>query len=385
MRLLHTSDWHVGKTIRGASRADEHTAVLAEIAQIAAREEVDLVIVAGDLFDSAAPSAEAESIVYRALLDLADTGAEVAVIAGNHDNPRRLRAVAPLLRLGQVHVVAEPARPDDGGVIEMRTRDGSDVRLAMLPFVSKRGIVRARHLMDRQAFEHAQDYSERLRLLIERLCQPFRNDTVNLFTTHAFVLGGQAGGGERPAHLVEEYAVTAQSFPVTIGYGALGHLHRPQSVRHPLHYCGSPLQLDFGEAEQDKQVNVVALEPGIPAGVRAVRLASGRPLRTVTGTLEELGSASVDDNAWLRVVVQGPGRAGLAQTVRELLGPGVVDVRVESPESAARKRRLDHRSRSPQEVFDEYLKHESIEDTRVLDLFGELLDEQSDVPVGVRS
>jgi len=385
LKLLHTSDWHVGKTIRGASRADEHTAVLAEIAQIAAREEVDLVIVAGDLFDSAAPSAEAESIVYRALLELADTGADVAVIAGNHDNPRRLRAVAPLLRLGQVHVVAEPTRPDDGGVIELRARDGSDVRLAMLPFVSKRGIVRARHLMAGEAFENAQHYSDRLRLLIERLCEPFGADTVNLLTTHAFVLGGQAGGGERPAHLVEEYAITAQSFPVTIGYGALGHLHRPQSVRHPLNYCGSPLQLDFGEAEQVKQVNVVTLEPRTPADVKVVRLASGRPLRTLTGTLEELSSVGVDDDAWLKVVVQGPGRAGLAQTVRELLGPGVVDVRVESPASDTRKRSLDHRSRSPQELFGEYLKHENIEDRRVRDLFGELLDEHSDAHAGLGS
>ncbi|MDE0137106.1 MAG: exonuclease SbcCD subunit D [bacterium] len=382
MKLLHTSDWHVGKTIRGASRADEHTAVLAEIAHIAAREEVDLVIVAGDLFDSAAPSAEAESIVYRALLELADTGADVAVIAGNHDNPRRLRAVAPLLRLGQVHVVAEPTRPEDGGVIELRAGDGSDVRLAMLPFVSKRGIVRAKHLMTSQAFENAQHYSERLRLLIERLCEPFGADTVNLFTTHAFVLGGQAGGGERPAHLVEEYAITAPSFPVTIGYGALGHLHRPQSVRHPLHYCGSPLQLDFGEAEQVKQVNVVTLEPGTPADVNTVRLTAGRPLRTLTGTLEELTSAIVEDDAWLKVVVQGPGRAGLAQTVRELLGPGVVDVRVESPASDTRRRSLDHRSRSPQALFGEYLEYENIEDRRVRDLFGQLLDEQNDAPVG---
>ena len=385
MRLLHTSDWHVGKTIRGASRADEHTAVLAEIAQVAAREEVDLVIVAGDLFDSAAPSAEAESIVYRALLDLADTGADVAVIAGNHDNPRRLRAVAPLLRLGQVHVVAEPTRPEDGGVIELRVRDGAEVRLAMLPFVSKRGIVRAKHLMAGEAFENAQHYSDRLRLLIERLCEPFGTDTVNLFTTHAFVLGGQAGGGERPAHLVEEYAITAQSFPVTVGYGALGHLHRPQTVRHPLHYCGSPLQLDFGEAEQVKQVNVVALEPGTPADVETVRLTAGRQLRTLTGTLEELSSVSVDDDAWLKVVVQGPGRAGLAQTVRELLGPGVVDVRVEAPASDARRRNLDHRSRSPQELFGEYLEHENIEDRRIRDLFGQLLDEQSDAPAGLGS
>ena len=141
--LLHTSDWHVGKAIRGASRADEHRAVLAEIADLAASNEVDVVLVAGDLFDSATPSPESEQIVYEALLALARTGATVAVIAGNHDNARGLRAVAPLLALGNVHLVAEPQRPDDGGVWSITTRDGTPVRIAMLPFVSKRGIVRA--------------------------------------------------------------------------------------------------------------------------------------------------------------------------------------------------------------------------------------------------
>src|SRR5213596_2801936 len=102
MKLLHTSDWHVGKLLRGRSRADEHREVLAEIAGIAAAEEVDAVLVAGDLFDTAAPSPESEEIVYRALLGLAATGATVVVVAGNHDNPRRLSAVAPLLELGRV-------------------------------------------------------------------------------------------------------------------------------------------------------------------------------------------------------------------------------------------------------------------------------------------
>ena len=381
MKLLHTSDWHVGRTIRGGSRALEHTEVLAEIAQIAESEEVDLVIVAGDLFDSTAPSAEAEAIVYRALLNLAQTGAQVAVIAGNHDNPRRLQAVAPLLQLGQVHLVAHPALPEDGGVVELRARDGAWIRLAMLPFVSKRGIVRAGRLISNAAYENVQHYSQQLHRLIEELRKSFRHDTVNLFTTHAFVLGGEAGGSERPAHLTDEYAIPAQLFPVDIGYGALGHLHRPQRIGPTLHYCGSPLQLDFGEAGQSKQVNVVSLEPGIPADVRAVRLTAGHPLRTLTGTLDELGSITIDDDAWLKVVVRGPGRAGLVQTVRELLGPGVVDVRVESPATPIQHRKFDHRSRSPQKVFDAYLKHESIEDSRVRDLFGELLDEHSDAPV----
>ena len=95
-KILHTSDWHVGKTIRGHNRSDEHRAVLAEITKVAAEYGVDVVVVAGDLFDTAAPSPESEEIVYSTLLALADTGATVAVISGNHDNAHRLRAVAPL-------------------------------------------------------------------------------------------------------------------------------------------------------------------------------------------------------------------------------------------------------------------------------------------------
>ena len=376
MKVLHTSDWHVGKAIRGESRADEHRAVLQEIVGIAESEQVDLVIVAGDLFDSASPTAEAEEIVYRALLGFASAGSPVAVIAGNHDNAKRLQAVAPLLELGKVVLVAEPTRPDQGGVIELTTGDGIEVRLAMLPFVSKRGIVRAEQLMEQAAFEHAQVYAERLRLLVDYMCRGFTDDTVNILAAHAFVLGATAGGGERPAHLVEEYAITAQSFPASIGYGALGHLHRPQRIPAgpPLHYCGSPLQLDFGEGEQTKQVNIVTIEPGVPADVRAVQLASGWRLRTLRGGLDDLLSMEVPPDTWLRMIVQGATRAGLAQLVRDALGAGVVDVRVEDTGRVAAGGGADHQNRSPHELFDVYLQREGVADDRIRALFGELLD-----------
>ncbi len=375
--LLHTSDWHVGKAIRGASRADEHRAVLAEIAELVGAHEADIVVVAGDLFDSATPSPESEQIVYEALLALASTGATVVVIAGNHDNARGLRAVAPLLALGNVHLVAEPRRPDDGGVLSVRTRDGTPVRLAMLPFVSKRGIVRAADLMDAEAFENAQRYTDRLRLLIEALCGPFTDDAVNVLVAHTFVLGALQGGGERPAHLVDEYAVTAASFPPSISYGALGHLHRAQRIPAgaALHYCGSPLQLDFGEGDHPQQVNIVTAAPGVPADVRAARLTAGRRLRTLRGSIEELAALDVTDDPWLRVVVRGERHAGLADDVRRLLGPRVVDVRVDVPDAAVAPDRRDHRGRSPQELFSEFLRSQGIADERIDALFAELLDE----------
>ncbi len=153
MKILHTSDWHVGRTIRGRSRAEEHRAVLDEIAGLAATEAVDLVLVAGDLFDLVAPSAESEEIVFRALLDLAGI-APVVIVAGNHDHPRRLEAVAPLLELGRVRVGATLRRPDEGGVVRVETSSGQTARIALIPFVSQRAIVSADDLMELDPDQH---------------------------------------------------------------------------------------------------------------------------------------------------------------------------------------------------------------------------------------
>ena len=380
MRLLHTSDWHVGKAIRGRSRADEHRAVLEEIVRLAAEHAVDLVLVAGDLFETAAPSAEAEGIVYRALLDLAGTGAEVAVIAGNHDNGRKLQAVAPVFSAaGRVHVLAQPARPEDGGVLRLRTKTGENVRLAMLPFVSQRGIVRAKDLMDSAAYENAQAYADRMQGVIEALTRSFEGDTVNVLMAHAFVHGGHLGGGERAAHFIEDYALSAQVFPAVAGYVALGHVHRPQRIPGPgqIHYCGSPLQLDFGEEQQRKQVNLVEIEPGLPPTVAPKELSSGRALRTVKGTLSELKAASDElaDDPWLRVVVREPRSAGLADRVREMLGERVVDVRVEDAARPATVR-PSRAGKSPVELFGEFLSERNISDDRIRSAFKRLLDAQ---------
>jgi DNA repair protein SbcD/Mre11 len=375
MRILHTGDWHVGRTIRGRSRAAEHEAVLAEITAIAGQEETDLVLVAGDQFDTAAPGPESERIVYRALLDLVDTGAQVVLVAGNHDNPGRLAAVAPLLETSRVHCGTRLARPADGGVIDVRA-GGETARVALVPFLSQRGIVRADDLLALDADQHGQRYEARCRQILARLCEPFAPDTVNLLVAHLMVAGGTTGGGERSAHTIFDYALAATVFPPDAHYVALGHLHRPQQVpaAAPTWYSGSPLQLDFGEEEQDKAVLVVDAVPGQPVDVRAVPLTAGRGLRTVRGTLEEIEAAagSTGDD-YLRVVVRGQARAGLAEQVREWL-PETVDVIVESPtasEDAAGTARL---GRSPAELFSEYLREHGAEDERVAALFAELLD-----------
>lgn len=382
MRLLHTSDWHVGKKIRGHSRHDEHVAVLGEIVGIAEERSVDVVLVAGDLFETASPPAEAEDLVYRTLLAFARSGAHVAVIAGNHDNARRLAAVGPLLELGNIHLLTEAAPPDAGG---MRTIDvdGVALNLAMLPFVSQRGIVRATQLMDQAAFEHANAYAARVQTLLKLLSEPFSPDAVNVIMAHAFVQGGSIGGGERLAHLVEEYAVKAQSFPASASYVALGHLHSAQQIAGPapIHYCGSPLQLDFGDSEQAKQVKIVDVEPRAPATVDAVRLSRGLALRTLRGTLEEVRSAAETDSAmdnppWLRVRLDEPRRAGLADDVRNLLGDRVVDVQITQANEVTNKGPQRCTGRDPVDLFGDYLSELGIDDEQIKTLFLELLEDE---------
>lgn len=377
MKLLHTSDWHVGKNIRGHSRADEHRAVLTEIADIAEEQSVDLVIVAGDLYETAAPTAESELIVNRALLRLAEI-APVVAIAGNHDNPRRLAAVEPLMRLGRITMVAEPRSPADGGVITVTSDSGQSAKVVLLPFVSQRSVIKADALMSNAAFENAQSYADRMQRVVAALCSDFDAEHVNVVVAHAFVHGGYTGGGERPAHLVDEYALSAVDFPPTASYVALGHLHRPQQMLGgtSIHYSGSPLQLDFGEQDQAKQINVVEVDPGLPAKVTPVPLRSGRRLRTLVGTVAELKTIGAEGELgddWIRVRVTEPGRSGLADEVRAALGSGVVDVRIEHQSEPQRKRSRE--GRSPQELFSDYLTENGIADRTLEARFSELYEE----------
>lgn len=383
VRILHTSDWHAGRTLRGRPRADEHRAVFAEIAGVAREREVDLVLVAGDLFDTAAPGPEAEQIVWQALLDLAGTGASVVAMAGNHDHPARFDAAREVAGHAGITLVGRPRRPDDGGLLALRGRSGQRIQVAALPFCSQRHVIKAAHLMGFEAADNAQVYAQWMAQVVAALCSGFDAGAVNVLAAHLAARGGVKGGGERDAQLTEAYWVDPADFPSSAHYVALGHLHRTQSLASgaPAWYCGSPLQLDFGETENQPSVLLVEAAPDTPATVERVPLSSGRRLRTLTGTLADLAARpGTTGDDFLRIFVAEPARSGLADEVRELF-PEAVDVRVvhdDDAETAAAE--VSRRAgRTPQELFAEYLASQNVADPRLEALFARLLDEESTV------
>ena len=374
MRFMHTADWHVGKTLKGRSRLAEQEQVLREIVRIARAHEVDAVLVAGDLYDTAAPSADAQKLVNRTLLGLAQDGVEVVAIAGNHDHAATIDAYRGFAKAAGITLVGAVRTAANGGLVEFTARStGERATLAVLPFLSTRYAVRAAELLAGTPAQHTSAYDQQLRDILGKLTAGFRDDAVNLVMAHLTVLDGRMGGGERAAQSIFEYAVPAGIFPVDAHYVALGHLHRRQTVAAscPVHYSGAPLAVDFGEQENTPVVCVVDAAPGTPAAVTDVPIQAGRRLRTLRGTVAELsvlGEMVGDD--FLRVWVREPARAGLREEVTALL-PNALEVRID-PEFAAplaATRPSPEPGRTPVELFGEYLGSRGVADQRVAELF----------------
>jgi exonuclease SbcD len=366
MRLLHTADWHVGKPLRGRPRMDEYAAALEEVATIAVDRRVDTVLVAGDIFDSPAPPPEAERLVYDFLARLLPEGIAAVLIAGNHDHPKKLGALASLLEGLRIHVRAEVRPPAQGGVVRVPSRDGTEeARVAVLPFVPERRVGDACAVMDPEYPWH-QSYAGRLEDVLAHLVKGLTPSTVNVLVGHLLVAGSLFGTGERRLHLGEIYGLNPQQLPSSLQYIGLGHLHRPQEVTaapSKTFYSGSLVELDFGEKEQEKRVVIVEARPGEPVAIESVPLSSGRRLCDVVGTFEALRRLAGEvGDAYLRVTVKTEAPVpGLAEQVRELL-PNAVDVAVDHPREEPEGKEDEHAARirlEPGELFAQYYKRKN--------------------------
>jgi len=383
MRIVHTSDWHAGRVWKGRKRLPELIDVLDHLAGFLIDEEVDLLLHSGDVFDSGVPPAEAERAVFRFFKRVGAAGVPSVVIAGNHDSPARLEAWGQLTELVGCRVVARPAAPEDGGVVEIETRGGETAVVAAVPFASAHRLVSALEQARDEGAAHG-SYADRMRKICEIVSKPFRGDAVNLLMAHAYVDGAVLAHSERRVHVGDEWAVAASALPDSAHYVALGHIHKPQQVGGaglvPAYYAGSPLQLDFGEVGEEKSFVVVEAEAGRPAHrVEQVPYQGGKPLVDRRSTLAELeDEATVDElrqAGWLRVTVPlttpDPDVAG---KVRRRL-PNAVVVRAELPEiEPAEDEDRPPPGAPPSEVFSAYFRrqHGRSPEPALIETFDEL-------------
>ena len=312
MRVLHTSDWHLGRSFHGASLLDDQAAAMDRIVALSREAAVDLVVIAGDLYDRAIPPAPAVALFTDTVARLRADGAAVVAIAGNHDSHVRVSVYDELLTALGVSVRGNWRRSVEPVLVQPR-RGGEPVAVYPLPYLDP--------LLDGPALaapgpavESASPAPARLRqqevmdlaLAAIRLEQARRPDQRSVLVAHAFVAGGRCSESERELSVGNVEVVGVPSF-AGFDYVALGHLHAPQELDGPrLAYAGSPLPYSFSEEGQVKGVRLVELDAGGQLTVETLPLGVGRPLRSLEGTLEQLlGDPALEEarGAWVRAVL----------------------------------------------------------------------------------
>ena len=377
MRIVHTSDWHVGRRWKGLQRLDEMETILDNLAGFIERESIDLVLHSGDVFDSRNPTGEAERMVNEFLVRVGRTGARTVLIAGNHDDPQRFDARALLAAGVNVHIVGRPRPADRGGAFMLETRSGEQAVVAALPFASPGVWVSALDLAGDEASARNR-YAHLFQRAVENLCGEYRDDAVNLLLAHTHLEGAVFGESERRVHLSEDWAATPQTLPATATYIALGHIHKPQKVAGtlPAWYAGSPLQLDFGEVGQEKTFVVVEATPRRPARVEHLPYEGGRSLRDIGGNMAQLAdyAGANGDDCWLRVTVKLTEKdPDINRKVREIL-PNALVVRVDLPQAEVQDSDRPEAGAPATELYAAYHRraHEREPEPMVLDTFGHL-------------
>ena len=386
MRILHTADWHVGRRLGRHDRAAETAAALEEVDRIATEHEVDLVLVAGDVFDRPIPPVDALALGLGGLLRLAE-GRPVVAVAGNHDSPELFEALAPLVRdRGRgVHLIGSIRRPEDGGVLGPEQL-GVPALIGCLPFLREGRVVD----FMRDAGEWYGQYAER----IAALCTAFDTalvaragtDLVPLLVAHLMVGGVKVGGSERELHVGGAYVASAQAIPPGPQYVALGHIHAPQAIPGspvPGQYAGSLLPLDFGEAGETKRVVIVDAEPGRLATVSSIPLASGRPLVRAEGTWDELDARAEElRDVYLDLTVRVGGTdTDLGRRAADSF-PFLVNVRPYRPTGEPRARSVADQRPTDDEQYADYYRRATGEEPppALLGLLREILEEGADAP-----
>jgi exonuclease SbcD len=361
MRIVHPADWHVGRIWKNVPRLPEMTAVLDHLARFLEAEKIDLVLMAGDVFDSGHPNADAEKLVFQFFRRIGQAGTQAVVIAGNHDSPPRLDAWGLLTELVGVYAVGRPRPANKGGLKRIVSKSGETALVAALPFAPLHTWVSALELTENETQVRSR-YAEGIKQAIQHLCSSFAADTINLIVAHTHLEGAVFGESERRVHIGDDWAAAPQAFPPQAHYIALGHIHKPQKVEAapaPAYYCGSPLQLDFGEAGQEKSFILLEAKPRQPVSIEHIPYKGGMPLAKRVLTLAQIEEKQdeLQKAGYLDITVQlldfDP---DLGRKVRRLV-PNAISIHPQLPERPAQEL-APPPSGSPVELYRAYHQQE---------------------------
>ena len=292
MKFIHTSDWHIGKNLEGHSRLEEQEKFCDDFVKIVEENNIDMVIIAGDVYDTSNPPAGAETLFYKTICRLADDGNRcVLVIAGNHDNPERLSAVSPLAKEQGIIILGYPLSSTTEskykgfeiteagrGYLKLNI-GGEKATIITLPYPSEKRLNDAIRNVDDEN-ELQKNYSNKVGDIFRKLEENFEEDSINIAVSHLFVSGGDPSDSERQIQLGGSLVVDKHDLPQKAQYTALGHLHKPQkaSERLNVYYSGSPLQYSVKERIYAKGANIVEIHANETPVVEQVYFNNYKPI-----------------------------------------------------------------------------------------------------------
>lgn len=331
MRIIHSSDWHLGRSLYGRKRYEEHEAFLNWLLKVLESENIDALLVAGDVFDNSAPSNRAQEIYYRFLCRVAESCCRhVVIIAGNHDSPSFLNAPRELLRHLRVHVVGAAGDREDDEVLVLKDSNGeAEMIVCAVPYLRDRDIRSVESIesvedKERKMLEGIRDHYTKVCRHAEQLQAQLGKHVPMVAMGHLFAAGGMKveGDGVRDLYVGTLARVGADVFPAGIDYAALGHLHSPQIVGgyEKYRYSGSPLPMSFAEGERKKVVIKAVFSEG-KTEISSVDIPVFRVLRTIRGDWEQIQVQleelkSIGSSGWLEICCEG---AEILGDIRERL------------------------------------------------------------------
>ncbi|NOY72087.1 MAG: exonuclease subunit SbcD [Gammaproteobacteria bacterium] len=320
MKILHTSDWHLGRSLYGRKRDEEFDSFLSWLTETIQQEQVDVLLVAGDIFDTTTPTNRAQALYYQFLCRVAASSCRhVIVIAGNHDSPSFLNAPKELLRVLNVHVIGSSTENCKDEVLLLQRQDGSpELIVCAVPYLRDRDlrVAEAGESIDdkeRKLLEGIRAHYTEVGVLAEQKRKSLSIDIPIIAMGHLFTAGGQTvdGDGTRPLYVGSLAQVTSTIFPECIDYLALGHLHGHQKVNDSevMRYSGSPLPMGFGEAKQKKSVCLITFS-GRKASVVQIKIPTFQRLARIQGNWDEIFAqilelSATQEKIWLEVIYDG--------------------------------------------------------------------------------